>query len=201
MFWSVLAHLAALLLDLVSARRQSEGAKDLEIAVLRHQLRMLERRRPRPRIARWEKLVLALLATKLRRGTMGARQAWTRSLVLVTPETVLRWHRDLVRRKWTFRGCHRAGRRPTDPTIEALVVRLARENPRWGYARIHGELTKLGHAVGRSTIRAILRRHAVPPAPQRAQRGSTWRAFLGGHRDTLLACDFFTVETAFLRTL
>ncbi len=145
--------------------------------------------------------MLALLVTKLRHLPAVARQHWVRSVVLVAPETVLRWHRDLVRRKWTFRQRRRAGRRPTDATLVALVVRLARENPRWGYARIHGELTKLGHAVGRSTIRAILRRHAVPPAPQRAQRGSTWRAFLAGHRDTLLACDFFTVETAFLRTL
>ena len=74
----------------------------------------------------------------------------------VTPETVLRWQRALVRRKWTFRRRRGAGRSPTDATIAALVVRLARENPRWGYARIHGELGKLGHTVGRSTIRAIL---------------------------------------------
>ena len=135
MFRSVLAHLAALLLDLLTARRQPEGAKDREIAVLRHQLRMRERRRPRPRIARWEKPALALLATKLRRVATGARQPWSRSLVLVTPETALRWHRDLVRRKWTFRGRHRAGRRPTDPTLAALIVRLARENPRLGFSR------------------------------------------------------------------
>lgn len=94
MFWSVLAQLVAVLLDLLTARRQPEGAKDLEIAALRHQLRMLKRRRPRPRIARWEKLALALLATKLRRVATGAHQPWLRSLVLVTPETVLRWHRD-----------------------------------------------------------------------------------------------------------
>ena len=119
----------------------------------------------------------------------------------MTPETVLRWHRDLVRRKWTFRGCRRAGRRPTDASIEALVVRLARENPRWGYARIHGELAKLGHTLGRSTIRAILQRHGVPPVPQRGQGSGTWRAFLARHRDQLLACDFFTVETLLLKTL
>lgn len=92
-------------------------------------------------------------------------------------------------------------RPPTDATLEAPIVRLARENPRWGSARIHGELVKLGHATGRSTIRAILRRHAVPPAPQRAQRGNTWRAFVASHRDCLLACDFFTVEREFLKTL
>ena len=201
MFWSVMAHLAALLLDLVTARRQLEGAKDLEIAVLRHQLRMLERRQPRPRLSRWEQLVLALLVTKLRSVTADARERWSRGLVLVTPETVLRWHRDLVRRKWTCRRRRRAGRHPTDPTIAALIVRLARENPRWGYARIHGELGKLGHTVGRTTIRAILRRHGVPPTPQRGQGSGTWRAFLVRHKEQLLACDFFTVETLWLTTL
>ena len=110
MFWSVVAHLMALLLDLVMARRQSEGAKDLEIAVLRPQLRMLERRRPRPRLSRWERLTLALLATKLRHRTSDARQRLSRCLVLVEPETVLRWHRDLVRRKWTFTRRRAAGR-------------------------------------------------------------------------------------------
>ena len=201
MFWSMLAQMVALLLDLFTARRQPEGAKDLEIVLLRHQLRVLQRRRPRPRLAPWERLTLALLAATLRRITADARGRWTRSVVLVTPETLLRWHRDLVRRKWTFRRGPSTGRRPTDATLEALIVRLARENPRWGYARIHGELVKLGHAVGRTTIRAILRRHAVPPAPQRARRGITWRAFVARHRDTLLACDFFTIETAFLKTL
>ena len=201
MFWSVLAQLVAVLLDLLTARRQPEGAKDLEIAVLRHQLRMLERRQPPPRLARWERLTLVLLVTRLRRLALGTRERWSRSLVLVTPETVLRWHRDLVRRKWTFRRRHRAGRRPTDAALAALIVRLARENPRWGYARIHGELAKLGHTIGRSTIRAILRRQSVPPAPQRGQDGGTWRAFLARHRGQILACDLFTLETIFLKTL
>ena len=201
MFWSMLAQVTALMLDLFTARRQPEVAKDLELVLLRHQLRVLQRRQPRPRLAPWERLTLALLATKLRRITADARGRWARSVVLVTPETVLRWHRDLVRRKWTFARGPRAGRPPTDATLETLIVRLARENPHWAYARIHGELGKLGHIVGRTTIRAILRRQGVPPAPQRASAGSTWRAFLARHRDTLLACDFFTVETLFLKTL
>ena len=174
---------------------------DLEIAVLRHQLRMLERRQPRPRLSRWERLTLVLLVVQLRRLTAGACRCWSRSLVLVTPETVLRWHRDLVRRKWTFRRCRRAGRLPTDAALEALIVRLARENARWGYARIHGELRKLGHTVGRSTIRAILRRHDIPPVPRRGQGHGSWRAFLAQHSGQILACDFFTVETLFLKTL
>ena len=201
MFCSALAHLMSLLLDLFTARRQPACAKDLEIAVLRHQLRIALRRQPRPRLSRWERLTLALLVAKLRHLPAVACQHWARSMLLVTPETVLRWHRALVRRKWTFRGGRGAGRPRTDATITALIVRLARENPRWGYARIHGELHKLGHTVGRSTIRAILKRHGVPPTPQRRQGGSTWRAFLTRHRDQVLACDFFTVETLFRKTL
>ncbi len=200
MIWSALMLAVALVLDLITVRRQPEGAKDLEIVRLRHQLRVLQRRRPRPQLSRWEKVTLAVLATKLRQLTSGTRQRWPHSVLLVTPETLLRWHRDLVRRKWTFRGRRGAGRPPTDATIAALVVRLARENPRWGYARIHGELAKLGHIVGRSTIRAILKRRGVPPAPVRRQ-GSTWSAFVARHRDQLLACDFFAVESLFLKTL
>jgi len=200
MFWSAIGQIVALLLDVFIARREPACAKDLEIAILRHQLRMLDRRQPRPRLSRWERLTLALLVMQLCRLTAGAGQCWSRSLVLVTPETVLRWHRDLVRRKWAFRGHRRAGRRPTDAALEALVVRLARENARWGYARIHGELRKLGHTVGRSTIRAILRRHDIPPVPRRGQ-GGRWRAFLARHSEQILACDFFTVETLFLKTL
>ena len=114
---------------------------------------------------------------------------------------MLRWHRDLVRRKWTFRGRRRAGRPPTDATIAALIVRLARENPRWGYARIHGELAKLGHTVGRSTIRAHPAAAGVPPAPGRGQAAAPGAPSWPGTGTQLLACDFFTVETLFLKTL
>lgn len=124
-----------------------------------------------------------------------------RSLLLVTPKTVLRWHRDLVRRKWTYRKHRRVGRPPVDAALTAQIVRLARENRRWGYARIDGELRQLGRAVGRSTIRAILKREGVLPAPRRAQQGTRWRDFLACDRDQLLACDFFMVETLFLKTL
>src|SRR5829696_1194574 len=134
MFWLVIAQLVSLLLDMFAVRRQSDGAKDLEIVVLRHQLRLLERRQPRPRLSRWERLTLALLATTLRQLTREGRERLSRGLILVRPATVLRWHRDLVRRKWTFRGGRSTGRRPTDASLEALIVRLARENARWGYA-------------------------------------------------------------------
>src|SRR5207244_4428580 len=134
-FWSAVAQLMALLLDLLSTRRQADGGNVLEIALLRHQLRVLQRRQPQARLARWEQLTLIVLLTKLRQLTANARQRWAGRVVLVTPETVLRWHRDLVRRKWACRRRQRAGRRPTDAALTALIVRLAREDPRWGYAR------------------------------------------------------------------
>src|SRR3954454_4433787 len=120
MGWSALAQCVALPLDVLMACRRSEGAKDLEIAVLRHQLRMLERRLPCPRLSRWERLTLALLATKLRHVASDARQCLTRCLVLVEPATVLRWHRDLVRRTWTFRSGARAGRASLDAKLEGM---------------------------------------------------------------------------------
>jgi len=122
-------------------------------------------------------------------------------MLLVRPETVLMWHRELVRRKWTYRRHAARGRPPLAAKVETLLLRLAAENPRWGYGRLQGELAKLGHALGRSTVRDVLKRRHVPPVPQRGQRTSTWRQFLAQHRDVVLACDFFTVETVFLKTL
>jgi len=122
-------------------------------------------------------------------------------VLLVQPETVLKWHRGLVRRKWTYRRHAAGGRPPLAAEVEALLLRLAAENPRWGYGRLQGELTKLGHPLGRSTIRDALKRRHVPPAPLRGQRTGTWREFLGRHRHAVLACDFFTVETLFLKTV
>jgi putative transposase len=124
-----------------------------------------------------------------------------RASLLVKPDTVLKWHRELVRRKWTTRHLKAGGRPPIAAEVEQLLLRLARENPRWGYGRLQGELSKLGHPLGRSTVRDVLRRHRVPPAPARRRQPSTWRAFLRRHRDQLLACDFFTVETLSLKTL
>jgi len=175
--------------------------KDTEILLLRYQLHMLQRRvdhKPRP--SRWEKLVLIALVARLKRLRAGTDRLWDQSILLFSPATILRWHRELVRCKWTFIQRRAAGRPRINAQIEALILRLARENPAWGYSRIHGELCKLGHGVGRSTVRDALKRQGVPPAPQRARCGSTWRACLRQHRPQILACDFFTVETLFLRT-
>ena len=121
-------------------------------------------------------------------------------MLLCKPDTVLQWHRELVRRKWTFRRRNPGGRPAIPIEIGERILRLARENPRWGHRRIQGELGKLGHAVSASAVRAVLRRHRVPPAPQR-RRATTWRDFIRQHKVQLLACDFFTVETLFLQTL
>src|SRR5207244_5043100 len=117
------------------------------------------------------------------------RALW--SWFVVRPETLLRWHRELVRRKWTYkrRGC--LGRPPIDPEVSALILRFGRENPRWGYQRIRGELLKLGLRVSATTVRTILLRHGLDPAPRRA--GPTWTEFLRSQAAGLVACDFFPV--------
>ncbi len=201
MVWFVLLHLGTFLVNLLIATRRTDRDKDLEILLLRHQRRLLQRERPRPpRLSRWEQLTLALLTAKPARLTVGPRARLERVVLLFRPDTVPAWHRALVRRKWTARRHDPGGRRAIAAEVEALVLRLARENPTWGYRRIQGELAKLGHPLGHITVRTILRRHGLPPAPER-RRGSTWRAFLSRHRDQLLACDFFTVETVFLKTI
>jgi len=116
----------------------------------------------------------------------------------VTPATLLRWHRSLVARRWTSARSGR-GRPPLDRSLQGLVVRLARENPGWGHRRIAGELGKLGISVSATSVRTILARRGVPPAPERA--GPSWRAFLRQQGASTLACDFFTVETAWLKRI
>jgi putative transposase len=202
MIFALLAHLFSVVLDLLSLLVRSDREKDLEIVLLRQQIRLLHRTRAhRLRLSWWEKLPLAVLAGKLIQGTTNARVRLSPSLLLFTPETVLRWHRELVRRKWTFPHRRAAGRPRLSPELEALIVRFARENPRWGYSKIEGELRKLGYHVGRSTIRAVLKRQHLPASPSRTRQSSTWRAFLRQHQRQLLACDFFTVETLRLQTL
>jgi putative transposase len=124
------------------------------------------------------------------------RRSW--QAFLVTPETLLRWHRRIIARRWTYpRG--RPGRPPIDQAVRQLILRLARENDHWGYVRIAGELRKLGINVSATLVRNVLTCAGIPPAPQRA--GSSWRSFLRQHAETVLACDFFTVDTVWLRRL
>ena len=179
MVYLAIARLLSLLVDLATLHWRSDRAKDLEILLLRHQLAILQRAQAGPpRLTRWDRLTLAVLATKFTRLKAGMQARLAACLLIVRPETVLRWHRDLVRRKWTFCRQRKPGRPHIAPELEELVVRLAKENPRWGYGRLQGELAKLGHRVGRSTIRDVLKRHCLPPAPQRSRHSTTWRAFL-----------------------
>src|SRR6266511_2098627 len=164
-------------------------AAGLEVgnAVLRHQLRVLQRTGKRPELRRRDRRVLAAASGML------PRERW--SVFLVSPQTLLRWQRELVRRKWTYRR-RRAGRPPPEPDVRELILRLARENPRWGCVRIQGELRKLGVGAGATTIRTLLRQAGVGPAPRRT--GPSWSEFLRAQAQGIVACDFFTVETVSL---
>lgn len=178
---------------LISARPpgHDHGAKDLEILVLRHQLRVLQRTAGRPKLKPIDRVLLAAASRAI------PRDRWV--AFLVAPATLLRWHRELVKRKWTYRRTGRPGRPPIDPEVRALILRFARENPRWGCVRIKGELRRLGIRVSATTIRTLLRTARAGPAPRRS--GPTWTEFLRAQADGIIACDFFTVETAWLQTL
>src|SRR5918995_3534158 len=175
-------------LRLLIRHRSSEFAKDVELLVLRHQLSVLGRQERRSRLRPADRALLAALTRLL-------PQPRRRGLI-VTPQTLLRWHRELVRRKWT-QPQRPAGRPPVDDRVRELVLRFARENPGWGYPRIAGELLKLGLRVSPSTIRRILLANRLGPAPRRS--GPSWRQFLRRQAASMLACDFFTVETLSLR--
>src|SRR5262245_25501322 len=164
---------------------RSSASKDIELLVLRHEVAVLRRTQPKPRWDWADRAVLAALIRLLPRPLRLHR--------LVTPGTVLRWHRHLVTRKWTYP--HRTGRPPVSPEIVALIRRRATENGTWGYKRIQGELRKLGHLVSASTIRRVLKTVGLPPAPAR-QTDTTWRQFLRTQASTMLAVDFFHVDCA-----
>jgi putative transposase len=170
----------------------AQGGRDreVEILVLRHQIKVLSRKAGRPKLRRLDRVFLSEAARLLPRERG--------SSFLVTSATLLRWHRELVKRKWTYRG-KRVGRSPLSPQVRELILRLARENPRWGCVRIEGELRGLGIRVGATTIRTLLRRTGFGPAPRRD--GPSWSEFVRAQAEGVLACDFFSVETAFLSTL
>jgi transposase InsO family protein len=162
--------------------------KDIELLALRHELEVLHRQVSRPKLNRADRALLAAFACHLPRSSRGAR--------LVTPRTLLRWHQALVRRKWR-QPSGRRGRPPLPAEVRELVLRLARENPRWGHRRICGELAKLGLEVSATSVRRLLTSARLEPAPRRA--GPSWREFLRAQAAGIVACDFFTVESIFLR--
>ncbi len=171
----------------------SEAKTELENVVLRHQLMVLKRRLPRTRVALRDRVFMTAAARFLPRAALAG--------FIVSPQTFLRWHRQLVSRKWA-----RYSRRPRGPgrpqlpqETQELILRIAKENERWGYRRVHGELVKLGVKVSATAVRMLLRRNGLGPAPRREMQ--TWTHFLSMQAKTVLACDFFTVDTLFLKRI
>jgi len=164
---SFLYRLVRRVVELPGILRMDDAAKDAEILVLRHQLAVLQRQVGRPRFTWSDRAVIATLAKLV------SRERW--AAFLVTPETILRWHRDIVRRRWTYPH-RRPGRPPLPGETVELILRLARENPRWGYLRIVGELKKLGASVSKASVANVLRSNDLRPAPRRT--GPTWAEFL-----------------------
>jgi putative transposase len=178
------------LLGWLALLARGQASTHAEILVLRHEVAVLRRQVARPRPTWPDRAVLSALTRLLPRQRRLHR--------FVTPETLLRWHRDLTRRHWT--KPHRPpGRRSVPPELRRLILRMAAENPTWGYRRIHGELRGLGYTVAPSTVWLLLKRAGIEPAPRRA--GLTWRQFLSAQAEGIVACDFFHVDTVLLKRL
>ena len=177
-------------LQMLTQLARDDGAKDVELLVLRHQIAVLRRQVTRPKLEPADRVVLAALSRLL------PRARWP--IFFVTPATLLRWHRQLIARHWTYPHA-RPGRPPIARQLRDLVLRLARENPTWGHRRIQGELVGLGHQIAASTVWQLLHQAGVDPAPRRA--GPSWKQFLTAQAQTMLACDFFTVDTVFLKRI
>jgi putative transposase len=190
LLWSFVYLVVRNLFALVWLLARPRRSKELEILVLRHELAILRRQTSRPTLTRADRALLASLSRSL------ARPAW--AVFPIKRETLLRRHRQLIARRWTH--SHRTPGRPRlERSLGELILRLADENPHWGYKRIVGELKGLGIPVSATSVRKVLLEAGLPPAPQRTN--SSWRAFLRAQASSMLACDFLTVETAFLQRI
>jgi putative transposase len=190
LLWSFVYLVVRNLFALVWLLARPRRSKELEILVLRHELAVLRRQAKRPRPTRADRALLAALSRSL------PRRAWTG--FQVKPDTLLRWRRELVARRWTY-SHRKPGRPPLESSLRTLILRLAHENPHWGYRRIVGELKGVGIAVSATSVRKVLLDARLLPAPERGR--SSWRAFLRAQAASMLACDFLTVETAFLQRI
>jgi transposase len=188
---SLLYQLIRAVLGLLAVIVGSDLSKDVELVVLRHENQVL-RRQIKGR-TQWDPASRIWLTALSR---LIHRHRWA-DIFPITPATILRWHRGLVSRKWTFPDRHRPGRPGMGPSIKTLILRMARENSTWGHRRIQGELARLGYTIAASTVWEILHAAGIDPAPRRA--GPTWRQFLTAQAHATIACDFFTVETVLLK--
>jgi putative transposase len=190
LLWTFVYLVARTLFALVWMLARPRRSKEFEILLLRHELAVLRRQAGRPRLTPADRALFAALSRAV------PRTAW--AMLAVKPDTLLRWHRQLVARRWTH--AHRkAGRPPLERSLRELILRLARENPHWGYKRIVGELKGLGVSVSATSVRKVLLAAGLQPAPERGH--SSWRTFLRQQAASVLACDFLTVETAFLQRI
>ena len=177
MIWFMVLQVVATLVELVQLGHSSESEKGLEILLLRRQLAVYERKQSQPmRLSRGEKLTLVVLGAKLKAKTGRTIHQMREAIRIVKPATLFGWHKQLVRLKWTYRQRHRGGRPRTEREIEQQVVRLARENG-WGNGRIEGELLNLGYDISDETVGNMLRRHGIPPVPER-DTSPSWRHFM-----------------------
>jgi putative transposase len=177
------------ILQLLRLSRRDNSELAIEVVMLRHEVTVLRRQVVRPALLPSDRALLAGLGRLLDRRRRGR--------FFVQPETLLRWHRDLVRRRWTY--AHRPGRPSIPAGTVSITLRLARENPTWGYRRIQGELARMGVVLAPSSVWAILRRNGIDPSPMRS--GPTWAHFLRSQASSMLACDFFSVDTVLLKRL
>jgi hypothetical protein len=180
-----------LFLDLVDVRLRVHDP-EAELLLLRHQLRVVRRQVKRPQLNTADRTIMAALSQRMNRAALAG--------MLVQPETVLGWHRELVRRRWAAFGPRRGPGRPgLDAELQQLILRMAKDNPSWGCVRVRGELLKLGHVVSATAIRKLLRRNRIGPAPLRSRQ--TWKAFLRAQASAIVLTDFLSVDTVLLKRL